>query len=634
MNNYHALISINNKKIVKERFLMKTKLLTVFVGTVFAAMALAGCTPSGGIPSEHVPSPDTKDLDIAHKVVSFNGGAASSDRFFASSGYGNGTPFNVTWNSNNVAVEENELHLKITDAKDGEYPYYGGEYRSKDFYGYGDYAVKMKPSKTLGSASTFFLYTGEWDSETLHPSTGVDDTKNPDNEAGVHDEIDIEFLGKDTTKVQFNYFTAGQGGNEFMYNLGFDASEEEHTYGFRFEEGRITWFIDEKPVYTATKNVPTHPGRILTNYWVGDENAYGWMGQYDSSKGADDVTYEWFSASSQGKETHKEEEPIDPPGGDEFDWDDVEPTLIGEVGGNTETYKVVVSDDQKSMDVTYTDVGQNWNNINVAVPSDKAEARRIAFEVENKGENDVAVRGNANASTTHGDHNISAVNVSAKQDGKTVNTDLEWGGSYFVIKPGEKSFCEITYSEAIATIEWMIDSHITGTQSGHVVISNLKYALAEEHKGDTVSLEFSGDGYECVTVNGVASIRYESIADNSYKNVNASLAGLVPAGSNTLSFDFENKGDESVQLNIDLRVGETSYVINRDDVQYDWYNESESRAQFNIAAHSSREIVIAFDSTANIQTILMFVNSSWAENPTTHTNGNMTISNVRFSTAN
>ena len=25
------------------------------------------------------------------------------------------------------------------------------------------------------------------------------------------DEIDIEFLGKDTTKVQFNYFTHGRG---------------------------------------------------------------------------------------------------------------------------------------------------------------------------------------------------------------------------------------------------------------------------------------------------------------------------------------------------------------------------------------------------------------------------------------
>lgn len=44
-------------------------------------------------------------------------------------------------------------------------------------------------------------------------------------------EIDIEVLGKDTTKVQFNYYTNGVGNHEYMYDLGFDASEGFHTYG-------------------------------------------------------------------------------------------------------------------------------------------------------------------------------------------------------------------------------------------------------------------------------------------------------------------------------------------------------------------------------------------------------------------
>lgn len=40
------------------------------------------------------------------------------------------------------------------------------------------------------------------------------------------DEIDVEVLGKDTTKVQFNYYTNGTGNHEYLYDLGFDASED------------------------------------------------------------------------------------------------------------------------------------------------------------------------------------------------------------------------------------------------------------------------------------------------------------------------------------------------------------------------------------------------------------------------
>lgn len=44
--------------------------------------------------------------------------------------------------------------------------------------------------------------------------------------------INIEILGKDTTKVQFNYFTDSRGDHEFFYDLGFDASEDFHDYAF------------------------------------------------------------------------------------------------------------------------------------------------------------------------------------------------------------------------------------------------------------------------------------------------------------------------------------------------------------------------------------------------------------------
>ena len=83
------------------------------------------------------------------------------------------------------------------------------------------------------------------------------------------DEIDIEVLGKDTTKVQFNYYTNGVGNHEYMYDLGFDASEGFHTYGFDWQADHITWYVDGKAVYTAYDNIPTTAGKIMMNAWPG-----------------------------------------------------------------------------------------------------------------------------------------------------------------------------------------------------------------------------------------------------------------------------------------------------------------------------------------------------------------------------
>ena len=108
----------------------------------------------------------------------------------------------------------------------------------------------MQAIKNDGVVSSFFTYTGE-------------------SENNPWDEIDIEILGKDTTKVQLNYYTNGVGNHEFMYDLGFDASEGFHTYGFNWQPDSITWYVDGKEVYKATDNIPSTPGRIMMNTWPG-----------------------------------------------------------------------------------------------------------------------------------------------------------------------------------------------------------------------------------------------------------------------------------------------------------------------------------------------------------------------------
>ena len=182
-------------------------------------------------------------------------------RWHAAAGYSNGNMFNCTWKEENAMFEDGVLKLKIDKLFDDYYT--GGEYRTHKNYSYGLYEVSMKPIKNVGVVSSFFTYTGESDG-------------NP------WDEIDIEFLGKDTTKVQFNYFTDGKGNHEKLYDLGFDATEEFHTYGFRWAKDSITWYVDGKEVHKATENIPSHPGKIMMNTWNGI-GVDQWLGHFDGN---------------------------------------------------------------------------------------------------------------------------------------------------------------------------------------------------------------------------------------------------------------------------------------------------------------------------------------------------------------
>ncbi|WFR57708.1 glycoside hydrolase family 16 protein [Anaerocolumna sp. AGMB13025] len=189
-----------------------------------------------------------------------------------SNGWTNGGMFNCTWRDSNCSFSGGIMNLSITNDS-GSKPYAGGEYRTRNTYSYGLYQVRMKPAKNSGIVSSFFTYNGSpWD------------------------EIDIEFLGKDTTKVQFNYFTNGVGNHEKIYNLGFDASASYHTYAFNWQPTYIAWLVDGNEVYRATSNIPSHAGKIMMNIWPGT-GVDSWLGAYNGRTPLT-ASYDWVSYDS------------------------------------------------------------------------------------------------------------------------------------------------------------------------------------------------------------------------------------------------------------------------------------------------------------------------------------------------
>lgn len=195
--------------------------------------------------------------------------------FEASNGWSNGSMFNVTWRADNVTFENGNMQLIIDNDKtpEGGIPYSGGEFRTTGFYGYGRYEVSMKAIKNDGVVSSFFTYTGPSDN-------------NP------WDEIDVEILGKDTTKVQFNYFTNGMGNHEYMYDLGFDASEDFHTYAFEWYEDKIVWLVDGVEVRGVLDDIPVTEGKIMMNAWCGT-GVDGWLNAFDEVNMPLTAEYQW-----------------------------------------------------------------------------------------------------------------------------------------------------------------------------------------------------------------------------------------------------------------------------------------------------------------------------------------------------
>lgn len=238
-------------------------------------------TPESKPESKPESTPDSTPEDVTGDFTADLTGTLAdvSNRFECSDGWTNGSMFNCTWRKANVEFSDGSMKLKIDLDGDGSgaIPYSGGEFRTKGFYGYGMYEVVMKPIKNDGVVSSFFTYTGPSDN-------------NP------WDEIDIEFLGKDTTKVQFNYFTNGRGSHEYLYELGFDAAEEFHTYGFDWQEDKITWYVDGEAVYTADKNLPSTPSKIMMNTWPGT-GVDGWLKAFD---GTTPLAAEYKSVSYRG----------------------------------------------------------------------------------------------------------------------------------------------------------------------------------------------------------------------------------------------------------------------------------------------------------------------------------------------
>lgn len=578
-----------------------------------------------------------------------------SESVFESDGWSNGSVFNVVWDKNNVEYGEDAMHLGIkaeertvwVDDAEKTYSYTAGEARTTLHYGYGDFEVSMKPAKKAGTASTFFTCTGPYD-------TGLD------GEPQKHDEIDIEFLGKDTTKVQFNYFVNGQGGHEHMYNLGFDASKEYHTYGFRWTKDYIVWFVDGKPVYkveASEKNVlPSAPGRMLMNYWCGTKDAEGWMGKY--SIGNETADYQWIKTSATGVDLTPS---VDVPGeGFTGDWSTIEASDITFTASNE---KYTVAKTNGVTNITYTDVlGNEYINVNAPITQTATEKNWLHLTLTNNADTDVQVRVNVIDDALANAEKNKSTNIAAYMDGEAVFTDLEWGGSFFNIPAKTTVEAEVNFGGTPDTLELMIDSSRNdgASRAGDVSVSNVKFAkqgdiagveptpsVPGEHptSGDLTlmvndtELTFAGnvaDGYgvNANDAEATLNVKYNAITGASYKNIWAAASSIARA-HNVFSVQITNNGSESVTVRIDIesetnKGNTTACNVSATQDGEGVYTDLEwGGSTFTVAAGATVLAEVTYDTAANPTNVKFFFDSSVYDDTGVHS-GDVTLSEMAF----
>lgn len=554
---------------------------------------------------------------------------------FESDGWSNGSVFNTQWKADNVKYENGAMKLTITENPDGSEAtnneYFGGEGRTYQYFGYGDFEVCMKPAKKVGTASTFFTCTGDYDT---NPITGK---PNP------WDEIDIEFLGSDTTKVQFNYYVNGQGGHEYMYNLGFDASEEFHEYGFRWTEDYIVWFVDDEPVYkveASTDNpLPSTAGRILMNYWCGTEEAEGWMGEY-SNPGSEGAEYKWVKTSAQAEwgEIPEEVEVEEFEG----DWSTIGSLPLDLEASTNEPkadYAITPSEDGKSANVTWTTAGA-YNNVSFVVDEeDSLDKNWLHMVLKNNSETEttnvrINVRSTAGTTST-------TTNSYGFGNGELLRTNAG-EGTFIDLAPGAEVEIEIRYAGVVDKVEIMLDSLQSGAveKNGNVTISDVKLAKQgeieevkpSENNGVTINdtnVKFETTLY---TINTDAetnsmNVTYANCKGNRYSNISAVVSSIAK-DKNLFSFKVVNNGTETVKFRVDMLLADGTIASKNITVAGDSVCSQSDSSYFEVAAGVTETVTVEY--TGAPDKVNIFIDSCTWNDETTHS-GDVTFSEMAFS---
>lgn len=189
-----------------------------------------------------------------------------------------------------VTIEDGFLRLGLdvapSPSAEGR-EYIGGELRTLDFFSYGRFEARIRFAPGSGVVSSLFTYYDHWADANL-----------PEN----WNEIDIEFLGKDPTQVQFNVIHWNASNQRTTHEqhaaTAFDPSAEFHDYAIEWLPDAVNFYIDEELVHSQTDQIEeflTLDSRLMMNIWPvqNTPNLTNWAGTFSPSSVPTAAYYDW-----------------------------------------------------------------------------------------------------------------------------------------------------------------------------------------------------------------------------------------------------------------------------------------------------------------------------------------------------
>ncbi|MEM1385816.1 MAG: family 16 glycosylhydrolase [Pseudomonadota bacterium] len=171
--------------------------------------------------------------------------------------------FVTAWRRPQVALTGDKLILDLTRSRGQiEKPFVSGEVQRRGTFGYGRYEAVLQPSSEYGVVTGFFVFTGR--------PFGTS-----------HEEIDFEFLGRDTRSVYLNHFVDGKPLLKRLQYLGFDSAAAPKLYAFEWSESGIIWYADGREIHRVRRSdvrIPRPPAKIYMNLLAGGERHRNWAG--------------------------------------------------------------------------------------------------------------------------------------------------------------------------------------------------------------------------------------------------------------------------------------------------------------------------------------------------------------------
>jgi endo-1,3-1,4-beta-glycanase ExoK len=205
-----------------------------------------------------------------------------------------------TWDGNlaifsteNTTFENGMASLLLTrDPTDPTKPFRGVEMRSRETLTYGKVETRARLAKGSGVVSAVVLIYTPWPADDWN-------------------ELDIEYLGRYTDKVQFNamVYTGPPPAKPVVQSVtptqyptvipvGVEPAADFHVYGIEWTPNDARFTVDGEVKYTWSTNIDRLklPQNILLTIWA--SSATGWAGAIAPDSAPTKADYDWIRVYS------------------------------------------------------------------------------------------------------------------------------------------------------------------------------------------------------------------------------------------------------------------------------------------------------------------------------------------------